>query len=178
MTKSSDAWVALAVVTQPHGVRGQVKIKSFSDPVDGFAAYPSLCDAKGNPVKLRITGEAGGLLIASITGVNDRNAADLWRGRELGVPRSALKPIARDDAFYVADLVGMAVVSPEGATVGQVRAVVNYGAGDLLEIADMAGHTEFYSFTERNFPALDLDAGRITFTPPEVTGSKSEESGA
>ncbi len=173
----TNDWVELAVVTQPHGVRGQVKIKSFTEPVDGFAAYAELTDASGLPVKLTVQGTAQGLVIATIAGVQDRNAAEAWRGRKLGVPRAALTPIATDKQFYIADLHGMAVISPEGAPMGRVVGVANFGAGDLLEIEHVSGEREFYVFTDANFPTIDIDAGHITLTPPDIlpTGSEEEE---
>ena len=125
-------WVELAVVTSPHGVRGQVKVKSFSEPADGFASYSELTDASGTPVTLRITGQAQGQFIVTITGLNDRNAADLWRGRKLGVPKSALTVPEDDGRFYVAELEGMRVIDEAGVAYGHVSAVENFGAGDLL----------------------------------------------
>lgn len=172
----SNEWVALAVITQPHGVSGRVKVKSFSDPADGFAHY-ALTDKNGNAIKLRITGQAQGQFIVEIDGLRDRNVADTWRGRELGVPRSVLKQTTSPDQFYVTDLEGMAVVNEAGESVGHVSAVVNYGAGDLLEITDHDGKNEFYTFTGANFPHVDREARRITFTPPDILGSREEEEG-
>lgn len=177
MTTRPYDWIALAVVTQPHGVKGQVKIKSFSDPADGFADYPELTDARGNPVKLRLGGVAQGLFIASIAGLTDRNEAEKWRGRELGIPRSALKEIRDPDRFYIADLVGLTVVDTQGNSLGTVKAVENFGAGDLLEIGWAQGGSDYYTFTEANFPALDLEAGRITFIAPDILGTRHEEEG-
>jgi len=168
-------WIELAVVTQPHGVKGQVKVKSFSDPAKGFASYPTLTDDKGTPVKLRITGEAQGQYIVTITGLTDRTAAELWRGRKLGVPKSALKEVASPDQFYVTELEGMEVVNSAGTVVGTVSAVENFGAGDLLEITRLDGSSDYFTFTEHNFPTIDRDARRITFVPPELLGSREEE---
>lgn len=176
MTIPAD-WIELAVVTQPHGVRGQVKIKSFCDPEDGFADYPELTDASGARVKLRITGEAQGQFIATIEGLTDRNAAERWRGRKLGVPQSALPALPADSSFYVAELVGMEVVDGAAAPIGTVRAVENFGAGDLIDILRADGSSDYYTFTEANFPAIDREARRLTFTPPSLLGSKAEEEG-
>ena len=164
----------LAAVTQPHGVHGQVKVKSFCDPAAGFARY-ALTDRAGRPVKLTITGEAQGLQIVRIEGVADRNAAELWRGRELGAPRSALPRLKDERAHYIADLEGMAVVDAAGQPLGLIAGVANYGAGDLIDIAFADGRQEFYSFTDSNFPAIDHAARRVTFTAPELLGSRREE---
>ncbi len=168
-----DDWIELAVVTRVHGVKGQLKVKSFSDPANGFATY-ALTDPAGVPVKLRITGEAQGLFIVSIDGLSDRNEAESWRGRKLGVPRSALKQPETDDRFYVAELVGMEVLT-DGAVVGTVTSVENFGAGDLLEITRTNGPSDYFTFTEANFPEVDRTTRRVTFTPPDILGSRDEE---
>ncbi|MFM9890312.1 MAG: ribosome maturation factor RimM [Rickettsiales bacterium] len=160
-------WVLLAAVAQPHGVSGRVKIKSFTDPVDDFAAHTGLCDEAGNPVKLTLTGHAQGMPVVAIEGVNDRNAAELWRGRRLGVARSTL-PALPENRFYTDDLTGMDVVDAAGAAFGRVTQVANYGAGDLLDIARIGGRDEFYAFTHANFPVVDMQARRLTITPPEL----------
>jgi 16S rRNA processing protein RimM len=177
MTNASENWIMLAVVTQPHGVRGQVKVKSFSDPEDGFARYKNLTDESGKPVTLRVTGQAQGQFIATVDGIKDRNAAELWRGRKLGVVRKALKETHSEHSYYISDLEGLEVVDAKGTMMGVVHSVANYGAGDLLEIKDLEGRTEFYSFTHANFPHVDKEARRITFTPPEILGSRKEEEG-
>ncbi len=167
----------MAVVTQPHGVSGRLKVKSFCEPGDGFARY-ALTDRQGRSVKLAVTGQAQGLYIVAIEGLRDRNEADLWRGRELGVPRSALPALKEDTRFYVAELEGMEVVDAAGQHLGSVASVANYGAGDLIEIAFAAGGQEYFSFTDSNFPTIDRAARRLTFTPPELLGSRAEEEGA
>ena len=170
-------WVILAAVTQPHGVNGQLKVKSFCDPAEGFARY-ALTDRAGRPVKLAITGQAQGLQIVRIEGVADRNAAELWRGKELGISRSALPQLKDESAHYIADLEGMEVVDAAGQPIGRIAGIANYGAGDLVDIAFADGRQEFYSFTDSNFPSIDHTARRITFIAPELLGSRSEEGDA
>lgn len=160
-------WVLLAAVAQPHGVSGRVKIKSFTDPLDDFARHQGLCDEAGTPVKLTLTGHAQGMPVVAIEGVTNRNAAELWRGRRLGVARSSLPPLP-ENRFYTDDLTGMDVVDASGAPFGRVLQVVNYGAGDLLDIARPDGRAELYAFTHANFPVVDLAARRLTITPPFV----------
>lgn len=171
-------WVALAVITQPHGVGGRVKIKSFTEPPEAFATYTPLTDQHGAPVRLRITGQAQGQYIVAIEGLDDRTAAELWRGRQLGATRLALPDITEPDRFYIAELEGMAVVTPAGAAFGTVHGVSNFGAGDLLEITLASGEREFFSFTHATFPHIDRAARRITIDPPHVLGSRAEEEGA
>ncbi|MEJ0009564.1 MAG: ribosome maturation factor RimM [Alphaproteobacteria bacterium] len=168
-------WIALAVVTQPHGVDGRVKIKSFTEPPEEFSAHV-LRDAQGNAVKLTVGGQARGQFIAKIDGIDDRNAAELWRGRELGIPSSALKPISKAHRYYIRDLIGMEVLEG-GDPAGTVVQVFNFGAGDIVEIEFAEGARELYAFTQATFPEIDTAARRMTFLRPLLTGSKAEEVG-
>lgn len=167
-------WVALAVVTTPHGVSGRVKVKSFTEPMDDFASHTHLTDEKGTPVKFRLTGHAQGTPVIEIEGLRDRNEAELWRGRKLGLARDAL-PTLPENQYYTDDLTGMQVVTEAGEVFGSVIAVVNYGAGDLLEIERPGGREELYSFIHANFPKVDTTRRLITITPPDILGGKDEE---
>lgn len=167
-------WVLLAVVAQPHGVSGRVKIKSFTDPLDDFARHEGLCDEAGNAVKLTLTGHAQGMPVVAIEGVTNRNAAELWRGRRLGVARDTL-PALPENRFYTDDLTGMDVIDAAGAAFGRVLQVVNYGAGDLLDIARVGGRDELYAFTHANFPVVDVAARRLIITPPFVLETSGDD---
>lgn len=171
-------WIPLAVVTQPHGVSGRIKLKSFTEPARAFAAYDALTDAQGNPVKLRVTGEAQGLVIVEVEGLTKREAAELWRGKQIGIERDQLPATEHSDEFYIADLIGMEVVTTTGTTFGTVHDVANFGAGDLLDIEHTDGTREFYAFTQATFPSQDLAGGQLTIDPPQMLGSKAEEEGA
>lgn len=171
---TNQDWIPLAVATQPHGVSGRLKFKSFTDPVRAFATH-ALTDAQGNAVKLRVTGEAQGQVICEIDGLTRREHAELWRGREIGVPRSALPAPKNDGEFYISDLIGMQVVTTSGTAFGTVADVANFGAGDLLDISLATGGREFFAFTKANFPAQDMDARVLTIDPPELLGNRSEE---
>lgn len=169
-------WIPLAVATQPHGVSGRLKFKSFTEPARAFTSY-ALTDAQGNAVKLRVTGEAQGQVICEIDGLTRREHAELWRGRELGVPRSALPDTDNDGEFYIADLIGMQVVTTGGEPFGTVTDVANFGASDVLDITLANGRREFFAFTNATFPTHDLAARTLTIEPPEMLGSRAEEEG-
>ena len=169
------SWVMLAVLTQPHGVSGRIKVKSFTEPADDFARYPTLTDDAGTPIKLRITGHAQGLPIVTIDGVTRREQAELLRGKKLGVLRSELPELKEPNRFYTDDLIGMEVCDNAGAHFGHVTAVANYGAGDILDIQRASGKAEMYAFTHANFPTIDSAARRITIEPPMILGAKAEE---
>lgn len=170
----SDPFICLAVITSPHGVSGRMKIKSLATPPESFAQFSPLYDPSGAPVHLRVTGTAAGGFIASIEGVKTREEAALWRGRKLGVPRSAL-PEPQVGTVYVADLIGMEVATESGAAFGVVKQVYNFGAGDILEIITTDGREEMFSFTEVVFPVRDLARRRLTIAPPEILAVKSPQ---
>ena len=141
--------------------------KPFADFRDAAAAK-TLTDAQGTPVGITIVGGAQDAPIVRIEGVADRNEAERWRGKELGVARTALQPLTAKDTYYIADLVGLTVVDPQGSTLGDITQVHNYGAGDILEIRFADGRSELFAFTKRTFPNIDTTARRITFITPEI----------
>ena len=171
----NPGWVTLAVVTQPHGVSGRVKIKSLADPEDSIRARTMLEDASGAPVTFRVTGTAQGQYIIEVDGLRSREEAERWRGKQLGLPRAALPELPRDAQYYAADLVGLCVETEDGRAFGTVHAIQNYGAGDLLELTRPDGTRELYAFTHATFPLVDVAARRIVILPPELLGSRAEE---
>jgi 16S rRNA processing protein RimM len=160
--------VLLGVITGAHGIQGAVKIKSFTgDPAD-VAAYGPLSDKSGQrSFTLKIVGEQKGLVIATLEGIRDRNAAEILRGVELYVPRDRMPPVEEGE-YFVEDLIGMEVFSQEGSALGTVKGVHEFGAGPILEIAFQDGREELYSFSHANFPEVDVHARRIIFCPPDV----------
>ncbi|HHN67782.1 MAG TPA: 16S rRNA processing protein RimM, partial [Thermopetrobacter sp.] len=107
-------------------------------------------------------------LIATLKGVDDRNAAEALKGRQLKLPRAKLPETAADDEFYIADLIGLTVEDTEGRPVGRVAAVHDFGAGDLLEIRPAGGGATFYlPFTRASVPEVDIAGRRLVVTPPE-----------
>ena len=160
--------IVLAVVTGGHGIRGEVRLRSFAGDAAALTGYGALERSDGGAplevVGLRPTKDG---LIARFAGVGDRNAADALRGVELSVPRHRL-PEPEPDEFYFADLVGIAAVRPDGEALGKVIAVHNYGAGDVIEV-QLAGSLEtiLVPFTREAVPEIDVAAGRIVIDPPE-----------
>lgn len=161
--------ILAGVVVAPHGVRGEVKVKSFTDDPCDIARY-ELTDKSGTRrFTMKRRGMVRDLVIARVEGVETRAAAEAMKGTEFFIARSAL-PKAKRGEFYVADLIGMTAVTPAGAVLGAVTQVLNFGAGDILEIA--AGDTEILvPFTKRAVPAIDVEARRVTVDPPVETGA-------
>jgi 16S rRNA processing protein RimM len=124
--------VTLAAVMGAHGLKGEVRLKLFTDDAEGLKRYESF-DAGGRTLTLHSVREAGAGAIARFREVPDRTAAEALRGTALTVPREALPPLPEGE-FYHADLIGLPVVTPEGDSAGTVLAVENFGAGDVLDI--------------------------------------------
>lgn len=161
--------ICVGAIAGAHGVKGLVKIKSFTEEPDGVAAYGPLSDEAGErKFTLALTGRAKGLIIARIDGVEDRNAAEALRGTRLYVERAALPPTA-EEAYYHTDLIGLEAVGMDGAPVGEVKALYNYGAGDVIEIQRRDKDLLLLPFTKAAVPEVDLEGGRLVVREPEET---------
>ena len=163
--------ICVGVIASPHGVRGALKIKSFTaDPADIFT-FTQLQNSDGELLALTPKGQAGQFLLAVMEGVDDRNAAEQLKGTKLYIERSQL-PETQEGEFYIEDLVGLAVDLADGRRVGTVKQVMNYGAGDIVEVQFNNGSEEMFSFTDDNFPEVDLTAGKVILTAPEILEAK------
>jgi 16S rRNA processing protein RimM len=160
--------VCVAQVASAHGVRGALKLRTFTEAPENVAAYGPLCDAAGNELlRVRILSQAAGGVIVAADGIADRDAAEALRGLRLYVPRARL-PEPEEDEFYVEDLVGLTARGPDGASLGRVAAVVNFGAGDIIELATEGGHSLMVPFTRMTVPEIDLASRTVTVVPPAV----------
>lgn len=161
------ARVCLGAITGPHGVRGLVKVKPFTEVPEDVAAYGPVEDEAGKRrFTLKIAGSAKGQVIVALDGVGDRDAAEALKGERLYVERAAL-PDPDDGSFYHADLIGMEVASPDGTSLGVVTALYDFGAGDLLEFRGADGTARMLPFTETVVPVVDLKARRLVVDPPD-----------
>mgnify|MGYP005844209909 CR=1 FL=1 len=124
--------MALAAIAGAHGVRGEVRLKLFAESLRSLAAQPRF-EAGGRTLTLAGVRDGPNGPIARFAEVTDRSAAEALRGLALTVPRSALPPLAEGEIYWV-DLIGRAVVAPDGRALGRVVDVANYGASDLLEV--------------------------------------------
>jgi 16S rRNA processing protein RimM len=158
--------VCVGVVTGPHGVGGALRIKSFTARPEDIAAYGPLADETGRRnLELRLLGAAKGVLIARLSGVEDRNRAEALRGLRLYLPRSAL-PQPEPEEYYHADLIGLEAVLGDGTPLGHVRAVHDFGAGDTLEIERPGAPPAMVPFTRAIVPIVEIEAGRLVVDPP------------
>lgn len=161
--------VCLGQVTGAHGVRGEVRLRSFTGVPEAIADYGPLEDESGARRFTILSLRPGkNALIARIEGVDSREAAEALKGVELWVDRAVLPEESEEGAYYHADLIGLVAINAEGAALGQVVAVHNFGAGDLLEVRPATGgQTVLVPFTEAIVPDLDLEAGWMLMLPPE-----------
>jgi len=168
---SSADRLCLAVITGAHGVRGLVRLKSFTEDPESVAAYGPLTDEAGRrQFQLQLKGRVKGVLLAALEGVTDRDAAEALRGQRLYVERAALPPPEDPEEFYHADLIGLRVETEAGDLLGEVMAVHDFGAGDLLEVAPPEGRAFYLPFTREAVPRIELAARRLVADPPlEVT---------
>jgi 16S rRNA processing protein RimM len=161
--------ICVAQIGGAHGIRGEVKLKSFTADPLAVKDYGVLESEDGAAsFEIEALRPAKGYLVARLRGVRDRNAAEQLTNLRLFVPRERLPPPAADE-FYHADLIGLAAVTAAGVEVGTVVAVHNFGAGDILELRPPAGGTTIMlPFTDAFVPRIDIAGGRIVVEPPEV----------
>lgn len=158
--------VLLAVVLSAHGLKGEVKLKTFTDEPEAVKRYGALTCGDGRSLEIAaLRSIKADEALAIFKGIADRNGAESLKGQRLYVPRSAL-PAPEDDEFYHADLIGMAVHDESGKTLGTIAAVHNFGAGDVIEIAGETGASRFVSFTREAVPVVDLSARRVVVASP------------
>jgi 16S rRNA processing protein RimM len=160
--------ILLGRIAGAHGVRGELRIRSFTAEPASIAAYGPLVDKGGTrEFRLALRGRVrGDELIAHIEGVADRNAAEALRGTELYVDRDRLPPVVDTAEYYEADLVGLAVVDRAGNPLGTVVTVADFGAGPVLEIRRPDGGELLLPFSDAAVPTVDLAGGRLVAVPP------------
>jgi 16S rRNA processing protein RimM len=152
--------IALAAVAGAHGVKGELRLKLFSDSAGSLAAHETLF-VGGVERRLLAVRDGGKSAVARFEGIADRSAAEALRGSLVEVDRSALPPLDEGE-YYHADLIGLACADRNGIPVGRVVAVENYGAGDLLEVERDGGRRALIPFR----PGIaDLEDGRILLDP-------------
>jgi 16S rRNA processing protein RimM len=164
----------------PHGVGGEIRLQSFTGVPQAITDYKPLLDASGarqfSIVSLRLLKD--NVFVAKIEGVADRASAAALTNAGLYVPREALSG-AGEEEFYLADLIGLAALTEAGEAFGRIVDVLNFGGGDILEIA-RAGSSEtlLLPFRREIFPRVDLEAGHLTVVPPlEVEAKPSGPKG-
>lgn len=160
--------VCVGAIAGSFGVKGEVRLKSFCAEPSDIATYGPLFTETGEETwQVTLTRPVKNGFAARLSGVSTKEAADALRGTRLYAPRDRL-PSLPDDEYYHADLIGLEVLDTGGTPLGRVKAVLNHGAGDLLEIAG-AGLKQpvLLPFTRAAVPTVDVASGRIVADPPD-----------
>ncbi|MGC1552350.1 MAG: ribosome maturation factor RimM [Bradyrhizobium sp.] len=169
------AQVCVARIGAAHGVRGAVKLWTFTEDPFAVKAYGSLSTKDGaRHFEVTSAREAKDHLVATFKGVTTREDAERLNGIELYVSREKL-PTTEEDEYYHADLIGLAAETTAGVTLGRVLAIHNFGAGDIIEIAPPSGATMLLPFTNAVVPTVDLAGGRVVIElPEEIEGDEPD----
>ncbi len=188
MASSDDkSWVVLGAIKGAHGVRGLARVASYTEAPEAIFAYAGLVmGPERTPVTLEKRGLAKGGFLARVSGLATREDVDAARGFELAVDRATLGAPEDDDAYYLTDLIGLHVQAPDGAALGAVRSVENFGAEDLLELAldtpiKGLGRFVFVPFRKDIITEVDISAGTVTADmarwQSDQTGKEAEPQG-
>ena len=159
--------VLLAAVIGAHGLKGEVKVKIFTESPEALTRYGALHLKDGRVVHVaQVHAAKPGEAIVTLKGISDRNAAERLKGEELFISRETLPELSAQE-FYQADLIGLRAEDEEGRVIGKVHAVHNFGAGDVIEIERSDGDTVLLAFTCENVPVIEVALGRIIVAVPE-----------
>jgi len=174
---AAPAQVCIARIGAAHGVRGAVKIWTFTEDPFAVKRYGPLSTKDGaRQFEVTSAREAKGHLVAQLKGITTRDEAERLNGIELYVPREKL-PATDEDEYYHADLIGLAAVTTADEALGRVVAIHNFGAGDILEIAPPHGATMLLPFTNAVVPTVDIAGGRVLIELPQEVEGDSPEAG-
>ncbi len=170
--------VLVAQIAGAFGVRGEVRVTAFTQDPAALLDYSPLLDASGKPILTLLSGRAEkGALVGRAAEIATREDAQAMRGVRLYIPRGRLPP-PEEDEFYLADLIGLAALSPAGEALGRVKSVHNFGAGDLLEIEPPGGAATWWApFTRDVVPEVRMAQGLVVVDRPGEIEEGSSEPG-
>jgi len=164
----------VAVIGAAHGVRGDLRVKALTDDPQGFAHYgPLFVCGRASPLAIAaLAPYRDDLFLVRFEGISDRSAAEQLKGLTLRVPREQLPELGVDE-FYYADLIGLAVIADSGEPIGEVVAIDNFGAGDILEIRALpAGEIHLIPFNQVTVPKIDLAGGQLIVSSTLVAADR------
>ena len=169
--------VRVARIGAAHGVRGEVKLWPFTEDPEAVARYGPLETEDGaRRFEIESLRPAGDHLVVRLAGIADRDTAGQLRNTDLFVPRDRLPEIDEPDTFYHADLVGLDAVAPDGAQIGTVHALHDFGAGDIIEIMPLgSGEPMMLPFTDATVPKIDLAAKQVVIVQPAEIEAKEDD---
>lgn len=175
MREPQDSFILVAAISGAFGVRGEVKLKCFTDAPKNAVSYGPLLSERGETL-LTVTGSRtikGGLAVKARE-VTTREQAERLKSTKLYIPRSAL-PKTSENEFYISDLINLSVRNMAGEDIGRIAAVHDFGGGDLIEIRPSKGKTYFVPFTRDEVPRVSVDEGFIVIDPMETIEAKAPQ---
>ena len=177
MADTSSKKLLMGRIGAAHGIKGEVRIQSFTEEPLALADYGPLSTNKpGLVIEIEAARATTNVLVARLKGVTDRTQAEKLNGVELYVDRDKLPPTEEEDDFYHADLIGLDVRLSDGSVLGKVTAIPNFGAGDLLEVRDeRTGDTYLYPFTKAVVPEVHIAEGYLVIEVPIEADPGEEE---
>ncbi|MBK1795577.1 ribosome maturation factor RimM [Devosia sp. WQ 349] len=169
--------ILLGKIGAAHGIKGEVRIISHTEDPEAIGSYGPLdTDRPGLVITIEKARLSKTVLVARLKGVADRNAAELLNGVSLFVDRERLPETDDEDDFYHTDLIGLDARLENGVSIGEVSALPNFGAGDLIEVRDpRSGDTFLYPFTKAVVPQIDIKGGFLVISPPLDADPGEEE---
>lgn len=166
-SRAKDGLICVGVIGAARGLRGEVRVKSFTADPGALGDYGPLTDETGTKTfNVKVVGPHKGQVVVRIKGVGDRNAAEALRGQTLFIERARL-PEPDEDEFYFSDLIGLKAESADGTPFGDVVAAEDYGGGPFLEVLSPGHGRVLVPFTKACVPVVDLDGKRVVIDPPE-----------
>ncbi len=159
--------ICIGKITSAHGIKGQVKVASFTDNSQDIAIYNNPVFKDNSSIELKITSSKGNVLIAWVNDIANRNDAEKLRGKEIFVDRLDF-PETESEEFYHIDIIGLEVRSNSGKKLGVVKAMHNFGAGDIIDIIlDKTKKREMYQFNDKTIPEVNIDGGYVVLVLPD-----------
>ena len=159
--------ILLGAIIGAQGLKGEVKVKTFTETPEGLGAYGPLHGKNGRRFEIASSrASKGDIAIVKLAGVESRKAAEALRGLQLFIHRNQL-PTAEANEFYHTDLVGLSAEDEEGRRIGKVASIHNFGAGDVIELVRDDGDEVFLPFTREVAREIDIEGGRIVIAAPE-----------
>ncbi|WP_088414625.1 ribosome maturation factor RimM [Wolbachia endosymbiont of Wuchereria bancrofti] len=163
-----DNLVCMGIITSPHGIKGAVKVKTFTEKPENISLYGKLISGSKNYDIDSVSVIGENLVIATISGVNSRNEAEFLRNKKLYIERNKLLKLNDENEFYQGDLVNMEVRLENDELYGYIKSIYNFGSGDILEISVISTKKNIMlPFTKEIFPYVNIKERYITLNMPE-----------
>lgn len=169
-----DNLIAVGIITNVHGIKGMVKVKSFTDNADQLFEYEPLFDKDGNVIEINKQGIAKELYLASVKGVTDRNQAELLKGTELFINQNQLPELEQGE-YYNCNIIGLDVMDKHNNKIGTVIDMHNYGGGDLVDVKfNDSKESELFLFAN-DVVEVNIEENFLVLEKPSFVGGKKEE---